>query len=215
MPAYRPSDTFAHPTRFLEAEHRVIERVLAAFHELTNRLEQGIEVELADVLDALRFFRVFADLAHHAKEEELLFPALEAAGLPRRAGPTSVMREEHELGRALVTELDLLAVAACDHPGDIRDRFVRCARRFVELLRDHIRKEDGILFPMADQMLDATTTRHLMSAFRRLMEDEEQEREHARQLAVAEQLVARYGGSLPDAGSALGSCGGGCGHLHS
>lgn len=215
MTVSSPVSTVAYPTQFLDAEHRVIERVLAAFGVMTDRLSAGEEVDRVDVTDALCFFRVFADLAHHAKEEELLFPALEAAGLPRRAGPTSVMREEHDAGRGLIVELEQVAADAVEGPGIERTRFVEVARRFVQLLHDHIRKEDRILFPMADQMLDPATRRHLVDAFRQLHEDEAEESEHARQLAVAERLSTRYGGTVPDAASALDACGGGCGHLHS
>lgn len=212
--------TFTRPTEFLLAEHRVIERVLAAFTTMMDRAvatdagAAGDALVREDVDDAIRFFRVFADWAHHAKEEELLFPALEAAGLPPRAGPTSVMRQEHELGRRLMGRLDDLAEAACSGPGPSRDHFVTTGREFVDMLRSHIAKEDRILFPMADQMLGPGVQASLAAAFRNLERDEEEEQEHARQLTVAKRLWDTYGGELPDAGEAVDACNGGCAHLH-
>jgi hemerythrin-like domain-containing protein len=48
------------------------------------------------------FVRNFADRCHHAKEEENLFPRMEARGVPRDGGPIGVMLFEHEEGRAYV-----------------------------------------------------------------------------------------------------------------
>ncbi len=45
---------------------------------------------------------MFADQCHHGKEEDLLFPAMEAAGIPRESGPIGVMLEEHNIGRQYV-----------------------------------------------------------------------------------------------------------------
>jgi hemerythrin-like domain-containing protein len=35
----------------------------------------------------MEFLTVFVDKCHHGKEEEFLFPALEAAGIAREGGP--------------------------------------------------------------------------------------------------------------------------------
>jgi len=57
---------------------------------------------LAKLLD---FFQIFVDKCHHAKEEEVLFPALLDAGLPREGGPDQVMLAEHATGRKLVSDM--------------------------------------------------------------------------------------------------------------
>ena len=54
----------------------------------------------ADLDDAMDFIKTFADSCHHAKEEDLLFPAMGEAGFPSRGGPVGVMLMEHEQGRA-------------------------------------------------------------------------------------------------------------------
>ena len=48
--------------------------------------------------DIIEFSKVFMDRCHHTKEEELLFPAMVAAGFPKDS-PLAVMLHEHELGR--------------------------------------------------------------------------------------------------------------------
>lgn len=78
-------------------------------------------------------------LPHFAVEEDLLLPALDAAGC---ADLTERTRVDHARLR------DLLAAK-----GDPRERL----KRFGQLLRDHVRFEENELFPAAETHLDAGT----------------------------------------------------------
>ena len=73
------------PTQILSDEHRIIERVLDAVQRLTLAPARQ---NLPHWQKAIEFIRGFADQCHHCKEEQVLFPALEAHGIPtrRRAG---------------------------------------------------------------------------------------------------------------------------------
>jgi iron-sulfur cluster repair protein YtfE (RIC family) len=79
---------------------------------------------------------------HAQIEEEILFPALERAGLTN--GPLTVMRAEHR-------EIDelLSAIAAAKDLAGAQDG----AARLLALLRAHFRKEELLLFPMVGQAL--------------------------------------------------------------
>jgi hemerythrin-like domain-containing protein len=123
-------------------EHQTILRVLAC-------LEKLVDEQAATFAKITGFLREYADSLHHGKEEDLLFPALEATGIPTEAGPTVVMRMEHEEGRALVRRMRELATS---EPFD-RAAIVEPALQFVGLLRAHIAKEDHILYPMAQRMM--------------------------------------------------------------
>ena len=48
-----------------------------------------------DLAGLLEFFTVFADGCHHVKEERILFPALEAAGLARERGSVGMLLDQH------------------------------------------------------------------------------------------------------------------------
>ncbi len=143
------------PIDMLRAEHRVIERAL----DLLLALTRADELDVDAGRDAVAFLRGFADELHHGKEEHRLFPLLEERGLPRHAGPLAVMLHEHEQGRGAIAAMD----AALD-AGDAT-AFKRAAEGYVALLRDHIAKEDGVLFPMADSMLDDPTRARLTDEF--------------------------------------------------
>lgn len=122
-------------------------------------------LDLEAMADCVTFIRQFADACHHGKEEDLLFPELEAAGMPRDRGPIAVMLHEHQQGRALATHMaDSLDGA---RRGDERARAIleNAARGYIELIRGHIMKEDQVLFEMADQAVRGPACERLCGAY--------------------------------------------------
>jgi hemerythrin-like domain-containing protein len=132
------------PTDVLRDEHRVILRALDVLEMAAAQLVRGRPLPDGWWPEIIAWLRSFADKNHHAKEESSLFPAMVKAGVPSEGGPIAVMLEEHERGRALVRAMEAGAAAA---------RAAK-AREYVALLREHIDKENGVLFPMADAVLD-------------------------------------------------------------
>jgi hemerythrin-like domain-containing protein len=164
-------------------EHRVIERVLDAVERMLDA--RIVDARFLDL--ALDFFRNFADGCHHAKEETALFPALERAGIPRLGGPVGVMLDEHVEGRRLLGIIrENLAAAETD--ARAAERVREAARAYIELLRQHIQKEDNVLFAIADQALDPVVQREVLDAFDALESREGEEDKHERYLKVARDL---------------------------
>jgi len=93
----------------LMAEHELIVEVLDALDGYASNVERGTEVEPSDLAELVRFLREFADGCHHAKEEGILFAAMEQAGFPREMGPLAVMLAEHEQGRGYIARLRAVA----------------------------------------------------------------------------------------------------------
>ncbi|MCJ2519997.1 MAG: hemerythrin domain-containing protein, partial [Candidatus Thermoplasmatota archaeon] len=153
------------PTEALKEEHRAIERALKAMEVAAEMLDLGQEVPRELLEKILEFVRGFADRCHHHKEEGVLFPYLERKGLPRDLGPIGVMLAEHEMGRGHVK-----AMAEAVEEARPRD-FVAHARAYAALLRDHIAKEDNVLFPMADQMIGPVEAEELMGEFEEAEEE--------------------------------------------
>jgi hemerythrin-like domain-containing protein len=132
------------PTDVLRDEHAIILRGLDVLEVAARQAEDGHDLPEAWWADVLAWFRVFADRNHHGKEETALFPAMVKAGAPAEGGPIDVMLEEHLEGRAL-----LQAMATGPSGGR-----ARAARRYANLLRDHIDKEHVVVFPLAEAVLD-------------------------------------------------------------
>jgi hemerythrin-like domain-containing protein len=153
------------PSATLRAEHRIIERVLRVLDRLVSRLAEDGVVERDALRQCVEFFRLFADACHHAKEEDLLFPALEHRGIPREGGPIGVMLHEHRVARALTRDMgDALDAIDCNEPDGPR-RFETAARQYLELLTNHIAKEDNVLFMIGDRVLTEDDQQSLCSRF--------------------------------------------------
>lgn len=182
-----PLTTYGHthggsatPTGMLREEHEVILRALALLERFGQRLEAGKPVDRAGLAWLREFFGTFADRCHHGKEEQHLFPALERHGIPRAGGPLGVMLHEHEEGRAL-----LRAMAQ----GDDR-RTAEAIARYAALLRAHIDKENGVLFPLAERVLPEEEQRGLAHAFEAVEEAVAGSGAHERILAELARLDA-------------------------
>src|SRR5262249_11716688 len=127
-------------------EHKLILRALDVLDAVSSACEKTSDVEQSDVYRILDFLRWYADGHHQAKEETILFPALKKAAASQ-VRPVDHMMHEHEHERSSVEELEK----------DVRladvSAFVACASRLTSTLRNHIYKEDRILFETADSLL--------------------------------------------------------------
>lgn len=125
-------------TDALRAEHRILRARLDRLEQLLGAGAPlaGLHADAAQLTGAL--------LLHAHLEDELLFPALESQ-LGAGNGPLAVMRAEHE-------EIDcgLAAIAARQGAEDVRERLAHV----IEVARQHFAKEDEVLFPMAEEVLD-------------------------------------------------------------
>ena len=180
-------------TEILMSEHRVIERVLLCLDAMAESAFAKNVVDVPSARDALEFLRTFADGCHHMKEEKRLFPAMERCGLPADAGPTAVMRHEHDLGRARIRAMAMAVDAFEKGQAGAADKFAFETRGFVDLLREHIAKEDQVLFPMADRMLPPSMQDDLLRGFEHAEAHEVAPGAHERCLAIADELCARFG----------------------
>jgi hemerythrin-like domain-containing protein len=175
-------------TKILMDEHRLIERVLTALQVAANRVAQGENLRAAFFVNAALFIKNFADGCHHRKEEGVLFIAMNESGIPSQGGPIGVMLAEHEQGRAFTRELK--AAAEKWEAGDLsaRNAVVQNALGYVSLLRQHIHKEDTILFPMADRLIPPERQEKVNTDFERIQLEETGAGVPAKYLALAEVL---------------------------
>ena len=140
-------------TAILREEHQLILRVAGELAERLDAERGGEPLDYEIVARCVTFFRLFADACHHGKEEDLLFPELEAHGMPPDAGPIAVMLYEHEQGRALVRTMATSLEGARGGDEGAGDELRTAAEGFVDLIVAHIGKEDNVLFTMADGMI--------------------------------------------------------------
>ncbi len=152
-------------TEVLTEEHRTIERMLAVLERAAQQLQAGERVPAGLFREAVDFVRNFADKYHHGKEEANLFPRLEERGVSKDGGPLAVMLHEHDLGREYIGAIDG-AIGAYEGGDETAAGVIEeNVRGYIHLLRDHIWKEENVLFPMADEVLNAGDQQELEERF--------------------------------------------------
>jgi hemerythrin-like domain-containing protein len=179
---------FARASDELMHEHRIIERVLDALETAAGHLESGHPVRPEFFLEAADFIAGFADGCHHKKEEGVLFGAMIESGLPRFDGPLDMFLDEHVQGRAFTRGMRDAARQLEAGDAGARAAVISNARRYVALLRDHIIKEDEMLFRMADEMFSAERQRSVLRDFERVEREDVGPMAHEKFHALAEKL---------------------------
>ena len=132
-------------TDTLKDEHRILRARL-------DRLEQLLDAgaPLAGLRTAAALLSG-ALLSHAHLEDDLLFPALESH-MGAGNGPLTVMRAEHE-----EIERGLAALSARQSAAEVRETLAQV----LQVARQHFAKEDEVLFPMAEHVLDGGALEYL------------------------------------------------------
>lgn len=151
----------ATATRNLENDHVNILRLIDVMETMS-----ALKAEDSSDIDAvIKLIKNYADGFHHAKEENLLFPMMVKKGYSTEQGPVAVMLHEHVLGRNYVQGMSRGLEQM--KSGDINGRNIvyENMQGYIALLRNHIAKENNILFRMADNILTDVEQESLLNDF--------------------------------------------------
>jgi hemerythrin-like domain-containing protein len=141
-----------NPTDILREEH---EKVLRVLDKLEKDLEdKDIELSGEDLTTLEEEF----DKHSLNKEEKALFPQIEKF-IPREDGPTGMMIIEHQ---DVVQSIKNCREAIKN--GNF-EKLNESGSHIVDLLRQHIDKENNILFMIADMHLDESQRRTILEKF--------------------------------------------------
>jgi len=96
-------------------------------------------------LNCVDFIRTYADKYHHMKEEDILFKYID-----EKAEIIQVMYKDHDIGRGYVRQA--VEGAEKNNKTQVKENLLA----YRELLTQHIKKEDEILYPWIDRQLSTT-----------------------------------------------------------
>ena len=102
----------------------------------------------------LDFITRYADSLHHGKEEDILFRFFDTT-----EAVFQVMFEEHTQGRGIVSEMRSAISSGSTAV------FATNLLRYRDLLREHIKKEDTLLFPWLDRRLTSDQKQQMNARF--------------------------------------------------
>jgi hemerythrin-like domain-containing protein len=155
-------------TQQLKDEHEGIKTMLSVMEKISDTIEKGMDLNIDHFSGIIEFLKGFADKCHHGKEEDILFPAMVNNGVPEKGGPIAVMLMEHQMGREYIKSMsEGLDSYRNGNKAAIKD-MISFAMQYVDLLRNHIEKENNILFMMADWVINETEQSAIYEAFEKL-----------------------------------------------
>ena len=154
-------------TQQLKDEHEGIKIMLGILGQICTQLKATGNLNKEHFEGILEFLKVFVDKCHHGKEEDLLFPALEAAGVPEN-GPIAVMLQEHAMGRAYVKTISEAFAAYVTGDKSPSETIIQNVQGYISLLNAHIEKENTVLFVMADNLLPEKRQDELLEGFEKI-----------------------------------------------
>jgi len=126
--------------------------------------ENGERIDQSDATTLLHFLRMFADENHHLKEESVLFPEVMRTS-EAQGGPLRHLLFEHNQERSLLEGLEDAL-----HTRKSND-FVVFANRLTDRVRNHIQKEDDILFPILEALISGQLDEKVSSEFEKFQTD--------------------------------------------
>lgn len=145
---------YSHPLSVLVREHDEILSVLDSLEIAVQKINKLDKYNLKD--------NVFTELKeigtllletenHHAREEDALFPEVDKKGI---TGPTRIMKMEHEDLWPYKEEIDQLAknVSKMNFT-EFKRQLNELTEHLILTLRDHIYKENNILYPTAKDVI--------------------------------------------------------------
>ena len=135
-------------TQDLIKEHEAIIHVLEIVDKMMASDTKKDIGKIEYYKELIYFLKIFADKCHHGKEENYLFKELVINHLHKNDGLIKVMLEEHVEGRKYIALMDEALTA------EDLTKFNANAINYSQLLKKHIEKENNVLFPLADELLD-------------------------------------------------------------
>tara|TARA_B100000029_G_scaffold8071_1_gene8543 strand:+ start:350 stop:904 length:555 start_codon:yes stop_codon:yes gene_type:complete len=139
-------------TTSLRNDHKLIEKVLHALGTTIKLLKDGKQIPEQILLPTLDFTQNFTDICHHGKEEEVLFPALEKAGMPTNMGPIRMMLIDHKRTKEIAEHISVSSKKYLENGNS--DYLIESLELYVQHVTEHLWKENNRLFMMADSRLN-------------------------------------------------------------
>lgn len=136
-------------TQTLKDEHQNILRVMRLAEQQCQIIEKGEQTDVDFFTKLFDFIAVYVDKFHHGKEEDILFEAMLNNEEHLHCNPVPVMLYEHDSGRGFLKEM-------CEALAENKpEELCLATRGYIDLLSNHIYKEDNVLYPMAEEAIGA------------------------------------------------------------
>lgn len=155
-----------HPSmQIIVEEHAALSAMLRSLMLMVKRGPEPNRSKFFDVLRAMLFYiDEFPERLHHPKESRLLFPPI-LERCPELAGTVAHLEKDHVREEHQVRVLQHLLLG-WELLGDSRrNAFEKAAQEFVQFYLEHMRLEESVILPQAQQSLTVDEWKALDAAF--------------------------------------------------
>jgi len=157
------------PTEELIFEHKAITSMLNVMSNISNSIKNKKVFYTNDVEKIVDFLFVYVDKYHRSKEETVFYPALLLSKYPTES--IGLMINEHKLAKGYLDEISC-CVENCKIGSTFSgERIADCMANYVQLIQDHIQKEETDFFPTANKALSDEAQKEISKQFK-LINDE-------------------------------------------
>jgi hemerythrin-like domain-containing protein len=129
-------------------EHDDILALISVFSRMLDAVSTGNISDFEDCVSFLEFLEEYVEHYHMGKEESILFPAMASSAELECGVLINELVAEHIQSRGLLGNMIEVMDKAVDAA-----KFSRTGHQYIELIRNHIQKENTYLFPLADNWL--------------------------------------------------------------
>ena len=140
------------PEEDLMREHGLLRRILLIYDEALNRLHARQDLPVKAVADAAEIVRTFVEDYHEKLEEDFLFPRFRQAG--KQVDLVNVLFQQHQAGRTLTDTVTRLSTAEALANDQDRAKLTAALQAFRRMYRPHAAREDTVLFPALEDVVD-------------------------------------------------------------
>ena len=155
----------SRPLAQLYEEHSSLSAVLHAMLSLVREVrERDRRVDPKVFRAILHYLDVFLEREHHHKEEAVLFPRIRQ----RTHEADTVLDQlacEHESGEQAIRELEQAFLRYEEHGAAEFAPFAEAVERYVRRYREHMRKEEREVMPLAQRVLSSQDWADIEAAF--------------------------------------------------
>ena len=149
--------------RIITEEHQNLWRIATTLDMVADEIDDGGKIEQPFFNSVFDYIDQFMDRAHHAKEDEFLFPALRARST-EAAVILDRLQAEHRNGPENLRDLRA-KLASTAGGGENNAAFTTVLRTYTQGLKSHIRSEEKDALPLAREVLNAEDWASIDRAF--------------------------------------------------
>jgi hemerythrin-like domain-containing protein len=157
------------PTEDLMYEHKAIKVILNVMSNISSSIKEKKVFYTNDVEKIVDFLSVYVDKCHRSKEEEVFYPALLLSKSPIEN--IGLIINEHSMGKGYLAEISC-CVENCKIGSSFSgERIADCMANYVQLIQEHIQKEENEYFPMANKALSGEAQKEISKQFKQINDE--------------------------------------------